>query len=152
MNLRRIALANVPFPTTPAESVSIVEDAIARAGAEGAEVICFPEAFVPGYRCLGHRIPPPDPAFLEHAWSTIARAAARARVATIVGTERAVDGGLRITVLVVRRGGSIAGWQDKVQLDPSEDGVYAPGQDRAIFESDGLTFGIAICHEGWRYP
>lgn len=27
-----------------------------------------------------------------------------------------------------------------------------PGETRQIFEAGGVRFGIAICHEGWRYP
>jgi predicted amidohydrolase len=39
-----------------------------------------------------------------------------------------------------------------VQLDPSEDDVYVCGSERRVFNVGGVTFGIAICHEGWRYP
>jgi predicted amidohydrolase len=46
----------------------------------------------------------------------------------------------------------IAGFQDKVQLDPTEDTIYSPGSGRRVFQSGPLTFGVAICHEGWRYP
>ena len=53
---------------------------------------------------------------------------------------------------VVNRDGSIAGFQDKVQLDPSEEATYSPGAGRSIFTVGPLTFGVAICHEGWRYP
>ena len=48
--------------------------------------------------------------------------------------------------------GSLAGFQDKVQLDPTEDAIYTPGSGRRVFQDGPLTFGIAICHEGWRYP
>jgi predicted amidohydrolase len=30
--------------------------------------------------------------------------------------------------------------------------VYAPGAGRRVFQTGPLTFGIVICHEGWRYP
>src|SRR5262249_5770500 len=48
--------------------------------------------------------------------------------------------------------GTIAGFQDKVQLDPSEEQTYSPGVGRQIFHAGPLTFGVSICHEGWRYP
>ena len=48
--------------------------------------------------------------------------------------------------------GTLAGFQDKVQIDPSEEGKYSCGSERRIFQTGPLTFGIAICHEGWRYP
>ncbi len=126
----RIALANIRFPATPEESVTLAEQAIDRAFVERAGVTCFPECFTPGYRGLGKSAPPPDPAFLERAWSAIAAAAAKATLAVVLGTERVVDGALLATALVVHRDGTIAGFQDKVQLDPSEDGLYSPGSGR----------------------
>ena len=130
----------------------MAEEAVAEAGSGGAGVICFPECYVPGYRAMGKPVPPPDAAFLERAWSTIAAAAAKTKVAVILGTERIVDGALLITALVINPDGTRAGFQDKVQLDPSEDGTYASGAGRRVFQTGPLTFGIAICHEGWRYP
>jgi predicted amidohydrolase len=29
---------------------------------------------------------------------------------------------------------------------------YVPGDGRNVFQAGPLTFGIVICHEGWRYP
>jgi predicted amidohydrolase len=152
MTTFRIALANLPFPATPEDSIASAEQAIVQASVERADLICFPECFVPGYRCFGRLVPPPDPVFLERAWSVIAAAAAKANLAVVLGTERVVDGALRITALVVNRDGTIAGFQDKVQLDPSEDGTYSPGSERRVFQAGPLTFGVVICHEGWRYP
>jgi len=148
----RIALANLRFPASPEESVRLAEKAITQASLERAGVICFPECFVPGYRGMGKMVPPPHPAFLERAWSAIAAAAARANLAVVLGTERVVDGVLLITALVINNDGTIAGFQDKVQLDPSEESTYAPGSGRRVFQTGPLTFGVSICHEGWRYP
>jgi predicted amidohydrolase len=122
MSTVRIALANLQFPATPAESVTLAEQAIARASTERADIICFPECFVPGYRGVGKHVPPPDRAFLERAWSVIAAAAAKANLAVVLGTERVVDGAPMISALVINRDGTIAGFQDKVQIDPSEEG------------------------------
>ncbi len=153
MSAFRIALANLRFPASPGESIQLAEEAIARASTEGAAVICFPECFVPGYRGVGQSIPPPDPLFLEHARKAITRAAAQANVAVILGTERVEDGGkLLITAMVVNRDGTIAGFQDKVQIDPTEEGIYSAGTGRRVFQAGTLTFGISICHEAWRYP
>src|SRR5690242_4851158 len=123
----RIALANLKVPVTPDESVTLALQAVDQAATEGAGLICFPECFVPGYRGPGKQVPPPDPAFLEQAWSRIEAAAARANLAVILGTERVVHRALLITALVINRDGTVAGFQDKVQLDPSEDGTYSPG-------------------------
>jgi predicted amidohydrolase len=148
----RLALANVPFADTPNESVVRAQRAVAGAAAQGAELVCFPECYVPGYRWPGRPLAPPDPDFLEHAWAAIAATAAEANIAVILGTERPSEAGLLITALVINKDGSRAGFQDKVQIDPSEEATYAPGEGRRIFQCGALTFGIAICHEGWRYP
>jgi predicted amidohydrolase len=66
--------------------------------------------------------------------------------------ERLTEAGRQIAALVVDARGQILGYQTKNQLDPSEDRFYVPGSTRRVFEVDGLTFGVAICHEGWRYP
>lgn len=152
MSTFRIALANLPFPPSPEESVTSAERAVAQAAAEGAGIVCFPESYVPGYRGFGRQLPPPDPVFLERAWTAVAAAAAKANVGVILGTERIVEGLLRITTLVINPDGTIAGFQDKVQLDPSEDGTFSPGSERRVFQVGPLTFGVVICHEGWRYP
>ena len=152
MNPLRIALANIRYPAAPAESVALAEQAIAQAATDGADLVCFPECFVPGYRGMGKTPPPPDAGFLERAWSAIAAAAGRSNIVVVLGTERIVDSALRISALVIDRDGAIAGFQDKVQLDPSEETTYSPGSERRVFQSGPLTFGIAICHEGWRYP
>jgi predicted amidohydrolase len=76
MSTFRIALANIQYPATPEESVALAEQAIAQASTEGADLICFPECFVPGYRGMGKLVPPPDAVFLERAWSGIASASA----------------------------------------------------------------------------
>lgn len=152
MTIVRIALASLQFPATPEESVALAERAVARASAEHAAIVCFPECFVPGYRGAGKRVPPPDPLFLERARSVVAEAARKANVAVVLGTERVVDDRLLISALVITRDGTIAGFQDKVQLDPSEESTYSPGTGRHVFQAGPLTFGVAICHEGWRYP
>jgi predicted amidohydrolase len=148
----KIALANLPYPATPDESVELATTAIGRAAEAGARIVCFPECYVPGYRGLGHAPPGPDAAFLERAWSAVAAAARRGEIGVVLGTER-VDGDRTFaSALVVDARGERLGFQDKVQVDPTEDATYTPGAERSVFRVGGLTFGIAICHEGWRYP
>lgn len=148
----RIALANLAFPANPEDSVALVVRGVSEAADHRAAIVCFPECFVPGYRTPGKPMPPPDAAFLERAWSRIAAAAAEASVAVVLGTERVADAGLLISALVINRDGTFAGVQDKVQLDPSEESTYVAATGRRVFQTGPLTFGIAICHEAWRYP
>ncbi len=153
MSVIRVALANVREPSTREDSVRLATSAVAEAGRRGAAVICFPECFIPGYRWPGRTMAPPDAAFLEHAWADVANAARDARVTVILGTERVTARGLQISACVFNPDGTVAGWQDKGQLDPSEEAFYPSfGTERCVFTAGPLTFGIVICHEGWRYP
>ncbi|HEY4302952.1 MAG TPA: carbon-nitrogen hydrolase family protein [Gemmatimonadaceae bacterium] len=152
MTQLRIALANLRPATTPDESVTLAVDAIRTAAERGAQIVCFPECYVPGYRTATRNLPPLDPTFLNRAWSTIARTAGESKITVVLGTERPVGSAARITTLVVNADGTTAGFQDKVQLDPSEEGAFVAGTSRSVFQIGDVTFGIVICHEGWRYP
>src|SRR4029453_8185972 len=104
-------------------------------------------------RWPGTTAPSPDPAFLERALADVADAARTAHITVILGTERVTDRGLQITACVINPDGAVAGWQDKGQIDPSEEAIYpALGTERRVFTARPLTFGVVICHEGWRYP
>ena len=152
MSLARIALANLPYPGSPSDAVSRVEEAVTAAASAGALVVCLPECYVPGYRAEGKEVPAADVAFLEAAWTRVADASRRAGIATILGTERVVGDGLVISALVIGADGRRLGFQDKVQIDPSEEATYAAGEGRQVFRVGTVTFGVVICHEGWRYP
>src|ERR1700752_5174703 len=52
------------------------------------------------------------------------RPAARESVAVVLGTERVVDGARLASALVIDHNGAIAGFQDKIQLDPAEEPTY----------------------------
>jgi predicted amidohydrolase len=142
----RIALANLPFPSTPDDALARVERAIAEAAGQGAAVVCFPECYVPGYRALGAPVPPADPVFFARAHAAVAAAAGRARIAVVLGTERFVEGALRITTLVVGPDGQPLG---------SGQGAATPGRlyqraRRRGFRPAPLR-GLN-CPEGGRYP
>lgn len=151
MRTFRIALASLRFPSSLEDSVLRAERAIADAGRAGAGLVCFPEAYVPGYR-VGKDIAAPDGALLEEAWHAVGAAAAHARVTVVLGTERVVAGTRRLSALVIDASGEPLGFQDKVQLDPSEDCMFSPGEGRRLFDAGELRFGVVICHEGFRYP
>ncbi len=151
LNSTRIALANLRSPATAEESLSLALDAIFEAGTAGASIVCFPECYVPGYR-IGTNSPSTDQDWLHNAWSQIDAQAATHSIAVVLGTERLDNDGLLITARVTNSDGSLAGFQDKVQLDPSEESTYRAGSTRTIFQCGELKFGVVICHEGWRYP
>lgn len=147
-----IALASPRVAKSLDDGLARIERLMAAAATQAAEIVCFPEAYLPGLR--GQDFDPVewDEDARERAMSGI-RALARAhRIATIMGFERSTEAGRLVSSCVIDADGSIQGWQDKTQVDPSEDRFYVPGDSRRIFEVNGVKFGIVICHEGWRYP
>jgi predicted amidohydrolase len=97
-------------------------------------------------------MPAPSPEFLQRAWSAVAEAARLSKTTVVLGTERLVAGALVASTIVIDADGAVVGFQDKVQIDPSEEAVYTPGTERRLFRTESVCFGVVICHEGWRYP
>lgn len=147
-----IALASPRVASSVEDGLDRVRQSLADAAARGAEIVCFPEAYLPGLRGLDFEVPPFDRAQQEQVLRAVAQWAQTYRVATILGMEWHTDAGRHIAAVVLDARGEILGCQTKNQLDPSEEPLYVPGRTRQLFAVNGLTFGVAICHEGFRYP
>ena len=114
--------------------------------------MCFPEAYLPGLRGQDFEVLPFGLEQQERLLKSAAQWARRYAIAVILGMERITDSGRQIAACVIDARGQVQGYQAKNQLDPSEDRFYVPGNVRQLFEVNGVKFGVAICHEGWRYP
>jgi N-carbamoylputrescine amidase len=147
-----IALASPRVAASVDDGLDKVQHWMSEAAAHGAEIVCFPEAYIPGLRGVDSEVPPYDVTQQERALRAVTQWARGYRVATILGMERITDAGRQIVAVVIDREGRILGYQTKTQIAPSEDPYYVPGNSRQLFEINGVKFGIAICHEGWRYP
>jgi predicted amidohydrolase len=147
-----VALASPRVAASLEEGLEKVRRLQAEAAARNADVVCFPEAYLPGLRGQDFEVPPFAREDYDRAVRTVAQWARERRIATILGIERITDAGRQVAAIVIDSDGAIQGRQTKTQLDPSEDRYYVPGSGRRLFEVEGVRFGIAICHEGWRYP
>jgi len=147
-----IALASPRVASTLDDALDKIERLLSEASAQGAELVCFPEAYLPGLRGQDFEVLPWDRSRQERALKSVAQLARTYAVATILGMESVTDAGRQIVAFVIDAEGQIQGYQTKNQLDPSEDQYYVPGNTRRLFEINGVKFGVAICHEGWRYP
>ena len=147
-----IGLASPGVATSLDDGLSRIRRLLSEASAQGARIVCFPEAYLPGLRGQDFEVLPFDHAAQARVLETVAEYARTYDVAAILGMERITDAGRQIAAVVFDREGRIQGYQTKNQLDPSEDRFYVPGNTRRLFQIDGLVFGVAICHEGWRYP
>jgi N-carbamoylputrescine amidase len=151
-----IALASPCIASTLDEGLDKIKRFLSEAAAQGAEIVCFPEAYLPGLRGQDFEVLPFDQTQQERALKAVAQWARTYSVATIIGMERLMTtgtrGGRQIVAFVIDARGQMQGYQTKNQLDPTEDQFYVPGNTRRLFEINGIKFGVVICHEGWRYP
>ena len=147
-----IGLASPGVATSVDDGLDRIKRLLADASARGAEVVCFPEAYLPGLRGQDFDVPPFDRSEQDRALEAVSRMARTYGVATILGLENVTDAGRQIAAFVIGADGRLQGCQTKNQLDPTEDKFYVPGDTRQVFEVNGTRFGVAICHEGWRYP
>jgi predicted amidohydrolase len=149
----RIAVASTPLTATLEEALPPALAAIEEAARLGARIVCLPEANVPGHRMQARAVEEASEEAIEAALKKIGDAARTHNIVTLVGTERPTPSGRRELVQVVfDADGRRLGEQVKTQVDPSEEKMYVPGSRRRVFTAAGVTFGIAICHESFRYP
>ena len=148
----RVALASPPFPASLSDGLLCLEKLVKEAAGERADLICFPESFLPGYPGMKEVEDDRSPESLAMALQRVCAIAAEHAIAIIVPMDwHGRDGVLNVAQVVSKRG-EVMGYQTKNQLDPTEDDIWIPGWERQIFEVDGVKFGITICHEGFRYP
>jgi predicted amidohydrolase len=147
-----IALASPGIASAFDEALEKIKRSLSEASAQGAEIVCFPEAYLPGLRGQDFEVWPYDLTHQEQALQAVGQWARTYAVTTILGMERLTEAGRQIVAVVIGAQGQIEGCQTKNQLDPTEDQFYVPGNTRQLFEVNGTKFGVAICHEGWRYP
>lgn len=147
-----IALASPRIAISIDDGLDKIKRLMSEASTQNAEVICFPEAYLPGLRGLDFEVCPYDETEQERVIQAVAILSRQYAIATILGIERLTPAGRQIAAGVFDAQGRILGYQTKNQLDPSEDRFYVPGNTRRLFEINRVKFGITICHEGWRYP
>ena len=147
-----VGLASPRVATSLQDGLEKVRRLVSTAADGGAKIVCFPEAYLPGLRGQDFEVWPFDRASQERALAAVSGWSRQYRIATILGMENVTDSGRRIAAFVIDADGRLVGCQTKNQLDPSEEASYVPGEGRRLFQVGDVKFGIAICHEGWRYP
>lgn len=148
----RIALASPPVSGSIDAAMPWIARYIGEAAGGGAEVVCFPECYVPGLRGQDIAVQKHDPAGLAAARQQACALASSHRIGVILPMEWDSPHGILNAAFVISAAGRVLGCQTKNQLAPEEDSHYVPGSGRRMFRLGELSFGISICHEGWRYP
>src|SRR5262249_45682767 len=122
-----VGLASPRVATTFDDGLDRVERLLSEASSRGAEIVCFPEAYLPGLRGVDFEVLPFGPAEQERVLRTVAALARTYSVAVILGTERLTEAGRENVAIVFDARGEIQGCQTKTQVAPSEDPYYVPG-------------------------
>ena len=152
MTTLRIGLASPRFPDSLDAAVARSIEFLAEAADARADIVCFPECYLPGMRGQDFDVAPPDQGGQMAALERICAAAAMHRVAAIVPMEWHAGAGLQNVAIVISATGEVLGYQTKNQLPLEEVSYFEPGFTRRLFSVRGVPFGVTICHEGWRYP
>lgn len=148
----KIALASPPFPKSISAGLYWVEKLVKEAAASRAEIICFPESYIPGYPYPEYTIEKSSPEKLKAALEQIIQMAKNHSICVIIPMDWYHHNQYLNVAHVISSKGEVLGYQAKNQLDPSEDNTWIPGTERILFEEKETKFGIVICHEGFRYP
>src|SRR3982075_2393259 len=113
-----IALASPCIASTLDAGLDKIKQFLSEASAQGAEIVCFPEAYLPGLRGQDFDVLPFDQTQQERVLQAVAQSAQPHKVATILGMERLTEAGRQIVAVVIDATGQIQGIQTKNQLDP----------------------------------
>jgi predicted amidohydrolase len=108
-----IALASPCIASTLDEGLDKIKWCLSEASAKGAEIVCFPEAYLPGLRGQDFDVWPFDQTQQERAPQAVAQWARTYAVATILGMERLTEAGRQIVACVIDALGQMQGYQTK---------------------------------------
>lgn len=148
----KIAVASPPYPNSLNDALYWADKLVKEAAAGGAEIVCFPESYLPGYPLLEFEAEKCTPEQLQAALDRVCTIAAENTIAIIMPMDWYVGESYFNVAQVVSNKGKVLGYQTKNQLDPTEDHTWTAGTERGVFEVNGVKFGVVICHEGFRYP
>src|SRR5688572_29639244 len=127
-----IALAAPRVATSVNDGLDRVRQAMRDAANQRAEIVCFPEAYLPGLRGLDFDVAPFDRAEQDRVIGVVADWARTFKLTTILGMEWHTDAGRHIAAVVLDADGRFRGCQTKNQLDATEEPLYVPGRTRRL--------------------
>ncbi|MDT0306811.1 carbon-nitrogen hydrolase family protein [Streptomyces sp. DSM 44917] len=147
----RIAACQLASGVSPEENLAALARETARAAAEDADVVVFPEAAMARFGVPLAPLAEP----LEGPWATRVRSVADAAGVLVVAGmfTPSGDGRVRNTLLITGRG--IDTHYDKVHLYDAfgfaESATVAPGDRAVTVDLDGVRLGFATCYDV-RFP
>lgn len=154
----RIALAQVRQTNEFSRNVERIIRFLDQASRQDVQVVCFPETQTVGYRADITAANAPVPvAELTDLHQELATRCGELGLACVLGTEMPLDadplyGKPYNSALVISEKGEILGNHHKTRLTPLDAVAYSPGTSFETFQFFGVTVGVVICFEGFRFP
>lgn len=154
MTLIRIGVAQVPPTSDLEQNLAKTIEYMGKAAAAGVEILCFPEAHLPGYR-VGVLDPeaPCDATGLARAAARVSVRCRELSIGVVLGTETPNPSGkpFNSARVIDHRGETIA-LHHKSKLTPNDALAYTVGHGSTMFTFKDVPMGVVICFEGFRFP
>ncbi|MDE1994857.1 MAG: carbon-nitrogen hydrolase family protein [Rhizobiaceae bacterium] len=146
MKTVRIAAAQTPeFREDIEGAVAYAVDVAAQTHAEGARLICFPEAFLQGYLLDQQRARRCALDVVSEESIALAQRFPASDQLIVLGMIEADHDRLFNSAVVIRNRTIIGRYRKRHLL--AGEAIFDPGSDAAVFDIDGLRFGINICYD-----
>jgi 5-aminopentanamidase len=126
-------------------SLSTILGYAARAEAQGARLVCFPECYLQGYVLDNQHTHRLALDLSSPEFEVILERLAEVLPVLVFGLIE-VEAQKLYNSAVVVQGGKLLGRYRKTRLLPAE-GMFEAGRDYPVFDLDGLKFGINICYD-----
>ena len=157
MHSLKIALAQVEQTNDMQKNGQTILRYLDQAVQAGVQIVCFPETQTAGYRC---DVTPADAPVqvekLRELHETVASICGRHGIACILGTETPLEadphkGKPYNSTIVFSEQGAVLGVNHKTKLTPLDAVAYTPGREIKTYRLFGVTVGVVICFEGFRF-
>lgn len=124
---------------------AIAIDYIEQSKDAGAKIICFPEAFLQGYRCDRPHIERWALSIEAPEFQSFLKALPEDCPTVVLGFIEALENGYTNSTAIIENR-EVRGCYRKTHLLPRES-AFTPGDTFPVFERDGLRFGVNICYD-----
>jgi predicted amidohydrolase len=152
----RLRLATCQFPISAdiAANARVIRDQIREARGRGADLVQFAETALSGYAKQDHAtLDDLDWPLLDRETRSIAELARECGTWVVLGSTHRLSGDHKPhnSLYVIGPDGRIVDRYDKRFCTTTDLRFYSPGDRAVTFDVNGVTCGLAICHD-FRYP
>ncbi len=127
------------------QSLNLIINYANEAETQGAKLVCYPECYLQGH-IVNRRTRELALDISSNAFKGILYRLAEIRSVLVIGLIEIEGQKIYNTAAVVKQG-QLLGTYRKVNLCGEENGIFEPGSEFPVFETDGLKFGINICFD-----